>query len=315
MQIDALTLDSPFILAPLAGYTDLAFRLLCREYGAGLCYSEMISSHGLVYRQQNTIDLLQSVADERPVAMQLFGAEPEIMAEAAAIACELAAFDCIDINMGCPVKKVIKRGAGCALMREPKLAAQIIRRVADSAKVPVTVKFRSGWNHHSITAVAFAQMAEDSGARAVAVHARTWTDGFSGEVDWGVIRAVKAAVKIPVIGNGDIHSHEEGKRMMRETGCDGVMIGRAALGNPQIFRAGAAMLPSRHSRLTALGRHLELIARFFAVERVLAKTKNHAGKYFKGLTGGAAIRARLYDCKSFAELQKTVAAYLGREDL
>ncbi|MDH4322407.1 MAG: tRNA-dihydrouridine synthase family protein, partial [Desulfobulbaceae bacterium] len=156
MQLDSLTLDKPFILAPLAGYTDLAFRLLCREYGAALCYSEMISSHGLVYRQQNTFDLLQTVAEERPVNMQLFGAEPEIMGEAAKILCETVAVDCIDINMGCPVKKVIKRGAGCALMRDPKLAEQIIRKVVANATVPVTVKFRSGWNHHTITAVAFA---------------------------------------------------------------------------------------------------------------------------------------------------------------
>jgi len=313
MQIDTLRLDSPFILAPLAGYTDLAFRLLCREYGAGLCYSEMISSHGLTYRQQNTFDLLQTVAEERPVAMQLFGAEPEIMGEAAAILCETVAIDLIDINMGCPVKKVIKRGAGCALMRQPELAARIIRRVADNATVPVTVKFRSGWNHHTITAVEFAKMAQDSGARAVTVHARTWTDGFSGEVDWGVIRAVKEAVTIPVIGNGDILDHEQGERMLRQTGCDGVMIGRAALGNPQIFAKGGAMMPSRRSRLTALQRHLELIGRFFPVERVLAKTKNHAGKYFKGLHGGSALRARLYDCRDFAELQEMVAEYLGRD--
>ncbi len=312
MQINSLTLDKPFILAPLAGYTDLAFRLLCREYGADLCYSEMVSSHGLVYRQQNTFDLLQTVAEERPVNMQLFGSEPEIMGEAAAILCEMVATDCIDINMGCPVKKVIKRGAGCALMRNQKLAGEIIRQVVDNSQVPVTVKFRSGWNHHTITAVDFAKMAEDAGAAMVTVHARTWTDGFSGEVDWEVIRAVKKAVTIPVIGNGDILSHEDGEKMIKKTGCDGVMIGRAALGNPQIFKSGA-MMPSRQSRLTALKRHLELIARFFPVERVLAKTKNHAGKYLKGLHGGSTIRAKIYECKNFTELRQTVEDYLGQE--
>lgn len=312
MQINSLTLDKPFILAPLAGYTDLAFRLLCREYGADLCYSEMISSHGLVYRQQNTIDLLQTVTEERPVIMQLFGSEPEIMGEAAKILCEIVEVDAIDINMGCPVKKVIKRGAGCALMRNPQLAGQIIRKVVDGSKIPVTVKFRSGWNHNTITAVDFAKMAEDSGASLVTVHARTWTDGFSGEVDWNVIRQVKNAVKIPVIGNGDIESHDDGIHMMRETGCDGVMIGRAALGNPQIFKPGS-MMPSRHSRLTALKKHLELIARFFPVERALAKTKNHAGKYFKGLHGGSAIRAHLYDCKTFDELCRLVENFLQQK--
>ena len=312
MQINSLTLNKPFILAPLAGYTDLAFRLLCREYGADLCYSEMISSHGLTYRQQNTIDMLQTIPEERPVNMQLFGSEPDIMGEAAAILCEIVDVDLIDINMGCPVKKVIKRGAGCALMREPKIASEIIRKVVDNAKVPVTVKFRSGWNHHTITAVNFAKMAEDSGASMVTVHARTWTDGFSGDVDWDVIRAVKKAVKVPVIGNGDILSHDEGVKMMRETGCDGVMIGRAALGNPQVFKPGS-MMPSRQSRLTALKRHLELIARFFPMEWALGKTKNHAGKYFKGLHGGSTIRARIYDCKDFEELKQTVEDYLGQD--
>ncbi|MDH3394119.1 MAG: tRNA dihydrouridine synthase DusB, partial [Desulfobulbaceae bacterium] len=283
-----------------------------REYGADLCYSEMISSHGLTYRQQNTFDLLQTIPEERPVNMQIFGSEPDIMGEAAAILCDMVDVDLIDINMGCPVKKVIKRGAGCALMRKPKLAGEIIRKVADNAKVPVTVKFRSGWNHHTITAVDFAKMAEDAGASMVTVHARTWTDGFSGEVDWDVIRAVKKAVKVPVIGNGDIESHDEGLKMMRETGCDGVMIGRAALGNPQIFKPGS-MMQSRQSRLTALKRHLELIARFFPLEWVLGKTKNHAGKYFKGLHGGSTIRARIYDCKEFEELRQTVEDFLGQD--
>ena len=312
MQIGSLKLDKPFILAPLAGYTDLAFRLLCREYGADLCYSEMISSHGLTYRQQNTFDLLQTVADERPVNMQLFGSEPEIMGEAAAILCDTVEVDCIDINMGCPVKKVIKKGAGCALMRNPQLASKIIHKVVDNSKIPVSVKFRSGWNHNTITAVDFARMAEDSGASMVTVHARTWTDGFSGEVDWDVIRAVKEAIKIPVIGNGDILSHDDGVKMMRKTGCDGVMLGRAALGNPQIFKPGS-MMPSRQSRLTALKRHLELIDRYFPAERVLAKTKNHAGKYFKGLHGGSAIRAHLYECKSFEELRDSVERFLAQK--
>ena len=206
LVIGTLTLENPFILAPLAGFTDLPFRLLCREYGAGLVFSEMISCHGLTYQQQKTWDMIQSVNEERPVAMQLFGSEPDIMARAASLLSR-EPIDCIDINMGCPVKKVTKKGAGSALMKNPELASEIIRKVRENTDKPLTVKFRSGWNHQTINAVEFAQMAEDSGADAVTVHARTWSDGFSGKADWEIITDVKKHVSIPVIGNGDIHSN------------------------------------------------------------------------------------------------------------
>ena len=304
MQIGAVKIDNPFILAPLAGYTDLAFRLLCREYGASLCYSEMISCHGLVFRQQKTLDMLQSDPAERPVAMQLFGSDPEIMGEAAAIIAEYPV-DIIDINMGCPVRKVIKKGAGAALMKNPKLAANIIRKVSENANQPVTVKIRSGWDHHTIVAEEFSKMAEDAGAQAIALHARTWTDGFSGAVDWGVIEKVKKAVSIPVIGNGDIRSYQDGLEMLSKTGCDGVMIGRACLGNPWIFQPDRQD-PSLSFRVTALSRHLELIARYNAVDKILAKTTNHAGKYFKGHPQAAAIRKRIYETRSFEELRNFV---------
>jgi nifR3 family TIM-barrel protein len=306
-SIGTLRLDNPFILAPLAGYSDLAFRLQCREHGAALCFSEMISCHGLHFRQKNTLDMLKTVATERPVAMQLFGSEPEVMGEAAAMLSEMP-IDCIDINMGCPAKKVIKKGSGCALMKEPALAAKIIRAVAHNSKVPVTVKFRSGWNHQNIIACDFAKMAEENGAAAITVHARTWSDGFSGTADWRIIGLVKQAVAIPVIGNGDIQSHADGLRMLAETGCDGVMIGRAALGAPWIFSAAAPENPSLAFRLGALNRHLALIAEH-QPDTPPSQIKNHAGRYFKGVPGGSEIRRQIFSQTSYAGLRQFIDSF------
>ena len=306
-SIGTLHIDNPFILAPLAGYSDLAFRLQCREHGAALCFSEMISCHGLHYRQQNTLDLLRTVPTERPVAMQLFGSEPEIMGEAATILSEYP-IDCIDINMGCPARKVIKKGAGCYLMKLPVLAAKIIRAVVQGSSLPVTVKFRSGWDHKAITACDFAKMAEDNGATAITVHARTWSDGFSGNADWRIISQVKQAVSIPVIGNGDVQSHADGLRMLAETGCDGVMIGRAALGAPWIFSAAAPEDPSLAFRLAALNRHLELI-RLHQPDTPPSQIKNHAGRYFKGIPGGAEIRRQIFNQTSYAGLRELIDSF------
>lgn len=307
LSIGSLTIDNPFILAPLAGYSDLAFRLLCREYGASLCFSEMISCHGLHFKQKNTLDLIKTTAAERPVAMQLFGAEPEIMGEAAAILSDYP-IDLIDINMGCPVKKVVKKSAGCALMKDPALAARIIRAVVKGSTVPVTVKFRSGWNHESIIACDFAKMTEDNGAAAITIHARTASDGFSGIADWRIIGAVKQVVSIPVIGNGDVKTHADGLRMLSETGCDGVMIGRAALGAPWIFSTEAAENPSLSYRLTALRRHLELIL-LHLPDTAPARIKNHAVRYFKGLSGGSALRNRIFEQKSIAGLEEIISSF------
>jgi len=312
MHLGPLKLDSPFILAPLAGYTDLPFRLLCREHGAALVYSEMLSCHGLVFRQKNTLEMLATVGEERPAAMQLFGAEPEFMGEAAAYLSQLP-IDVIDINMGCPVRKVIQKGAGCALMRQPKLAEEIIKKVRGNTNLPVTVKIRIGWTHQEINGPEFAKMAEGAGAAAVTVHGRTWSDGFGGTVNRAAIAQVKKAVAIPVIGNGDIHSYQEGLAMMAETGCDAVMIGRAALGNPFIFRPEgppttiAGILP-------ALSRHLQLIERFCPVERVLARTKNQAGRYFKGQPGSSALRKKIYEAQSFPELKEVIEEYLSESE-
>lgn len=304
LTIAGLDISTPVVLAPLAGYTDLPFRLLCREYGAGLCVSEMISCHGLCYRQAKTLDMLRSSAAEHPVSFQLFGAEADLMAEAAAILSSCNP-DLLDINMGCPVKKVTKRGAGAALMASPLLAEKIIRGVVENSRVPVTVKIRAGVNAAALNGEEFARMVESAGAAALTVHGRTWAQGFTGVSDRSMIARIKRAVKIPVIGNGDVYSYREAVAMMAETGCDGVMIGRAALGNPWVFTemgrpAGLAGI------LDGAARHLELIEQFLETDRMLGTIKNHIGRYFKHLPGSAEVRKAVYDCPSFAALKTTL---------
>lgn len=307
MHIGSLTLENPFVLAPLAGYTDLSFRLLCRELGAALCFSEMISCHGLVYGQKKTLELLATVPAERPVSFQLFGADPQVMGDAAAIINRYP-IDLIDINMGCPVRKVVRKGAGAALMKDMSKAGAIISAVCRNTELPVTVKFRSGWHRNEIIAGDFAQMAQDAGASGVTVHGRTWAQGFGGQADWSVIAAVKSSVTVPVIGNGDIQSHRDGVRMMAETGCDGVMIGRAALGNPWVFQP-AGRPDTLRERLPVILRHLELAGQFLPARKVLFKVKNHISRYFTGLPGATRLRRQI----SAADSIEMITAMLNSE--
>jgi tRNA-dihydrouridine synthase B len=307
LQIADLTFATPFVLAPLAGYSDLPLRLLCRRFGAGYCISEMISCHGLVYGQQNSLKLLASTPEERPVSFQLFGADPEAMADAAEI---MAAHcpDMIDINMGCPVKKVTKRGAGAALMTNRKLAEKILQKVVAKVAIPITVKIRSGKDFNTINAVSFAKMAEDNGATAVTVHARTWSQGFSGQIDKNVIAEVKKSVHIPIVGNGDILSHSQGLKLMAETGCDGVMIGRAALGNPWVFMETGR--PENFREIVVGAReHLRLIETLFPTDRFLGHIKSQLAPYFKGLPGSAVARTRIFAAESLQMLKETIDSY------
>ena len=304
LQIAHLSFASPFVLAPLAGYSDLPFRLLCRRYGAGYCVSEMISCHGLVYGQENTFKLLASAAKEQPVSFQLFGADPAIMAEAAEI---LAAHSpaMIDINMGCPVKKVTKRGAGAALMTDRKLAENILKKIVARVSLPITVKIRSGKDAHCINAPAFAKMAEDCGVAAITVHARTWSQGFSGNIDPTVIAAVKKIVHIPVIGNGDVLSYQAGLKMMMETGCDGVMIGRGALGNPWIFQEAGR--PGHLMEIVAgVREHLRLLEEFLPIERLLGHVKSQVSCYFKGLPGSSQLRSKIFAAENLGGLHEII---------
>ncbi len=306
LNIENVQIKSPFILAPLAGYTDLAFRLLCREYGAGLCVTEMISCHGLCYKQPKTLNMLKSNKEEKPVSFQLFGADPNSMGEAAAIMNELRP-DLIDINMGCPVRKVTKKGAGAALMKDPTLAGKIISSVISNCSVPVTVKIRAGIDASSINAVDFSKMAQDLGVAAITVHGRTWAQGFTGLADRQVIAQVKENLTIPVIGNGDVTSFNDGLDMMQQTGCDGVMIGRGALGNPWVFQESGkpSNLPDV---LIGVNRHLLLMEKHLVTDRMLGVIKNHIGRYFKSLPGSSQIRKMVYECATFDQLKDHMSA-------
>ncbi|HEY8393012.1 MAG TPA: tRNA dihydrouridine synthase DusB [Capillibacterium sp.] len=300
MRIGDLNLENPVVLAPMAGVTDLPFRLLIKEQGCGLVCGEMVSAQALVYGNRNTLNLLATDPRERPVSIQLFGADPATMARAAAI---LATYpvDIIDINMGCPVPKVVKNGEGAALMRDPKRAAEIVRAVAEAVPLPVTVKMRRGWAEGEENAPELAGLCAEAGAAAVAVHGRYREQFYSGKADWEVIRKVKAAAPIPVIGNGDLFSAADALRMREETGCDGVMLGRGVLGNPWLVRETVAAFagrplpppPTVQERFALIRRHLADQIAFCGEERGIKEMRKHLAWYLKGFPGAARARQQL----------------------
>ena len=297
LRIGNTVLENNVILAPMAGVTDLPFRVLCREQGAGCVVTEMVSAKAVLYNNKNTRELLQIDPAERPAAVQLFGSEPDIMAEIAA-RLEEGPYDYIDVNMGCPVPKIVNNGEGSALMKNPERAKEVLTAMVKAVKKPVTVKFRKGFNDLSVNAVEFAKMAESCGVAAVAVHGRTREQYYSGKADWDIIRQVKEAVKIPVIGNGDIFTPQDAGRMMEETGCDGIMVARGAKGNPWIFRRINHYLdtgeilpgPSIEEIQAMILRHGHMLAAYKGEQTAMREMRGHVAWYTKGMPHSAALR-------------------------
>ena len=315
MQIGTLTIKNNICLAPMAGITDLPFRLLCAEQGAGFVYSEMVSAKGLLYDNVGTKELLRIDPMERPAGIQIFGSDPEIMAEVAARLTENPDFDFLDINMGCPAPKIVKNGEGSALMKEPALVGAIVKAVSRASSLPVTVKIRKGFNASWNNAVQIAKIIEDNGGAAVCVHGRTREQYYSGEADWEMIRRVKEAVSIPVIGNGDVTSPEAARKMFDQTGCDAVMIGRAAQGNPWLFAQINAFLkegvnlppPSFDDKITMALRHARMMTDYKGEYIGIREMRKHLCWYIKGLKGVAEARGRINHAETLAEMEKILA--------
>ena len=317
LKIGNIELENNLILAPMAGVTDLPFRVLCKEQGCGLLYTEMVSAKAILYKNRNTQELMKIDPKERPVAIQLFGSDPEIVSDIAH-QIEDGPYDFIDINMGCPVPKIVNNGEGSALMKNPKLVEEILSSMVKKVKKPVTVKFRKGFNDDSINAVEIAKIAESCGVAAVAVHGRTREQFYSGKVDWDIIRQVKEAVQIPVIGNGDIYTPQDAKRMMDETGCDGLMIARGARGNPWLFARTNHYLdtgellpePDADEIARMILRHAEMQVEMKGEENGMKEMRKHIAWYTAGLPHSASIRRECNELETIEELKKMLETRL-----
>ena len=316
LTIGNVTLENNLILAPMAGVTDLPFRLLCKEQGAGLLCTEMISAKAIHFKNKNTKSLMRILPEERPVSLQLFGSEPDLMAEIAA-QIEDEPFDILDINMGCPVPKVVNNQEGSALMKNPKLVGEIVSKMASAIKKPLTVKIRKGFTEGSVNAVEIAKIIEASGAAAIAVHGRTREQYYAGKADWDIIRQVKEAVSIPVIGNGDVNSPESAKRLIEETGCDGIMIGRAARGNPWIFgrinrflKTGVKEEESGVQEVKEMIlKHARLQIEYKGEYTGMREMRKHVAWYTAGMPHSASVRRQVNEVETYEQLEKLVELF------
>jgi len=310
VNIGKVKIEGNLVLAPMAGVSDFAFRRICSELGAALTYTEMVSSKALVYGDEKTKELMYIPDDGHPCSVQIFGHEPEVMAEAAAIAIEQSGADILDINCGCPVGKIVKSGDGSALMKDPELAGRIFEAVCAAIDRPVTVKFRKGFDNGCVNAVEFARIAEQSGASAVAVHGRTRAQMYSGRADWDIIREVKKAVSIPVIANGDVFSREDASHILEYTGADMVMIGRGSFGNPWIFSDGP--LPPLCDRIDTAVRQIEMLSENRGEKRACLEARHLMGHYLTGVAYASYYRQQIVKVETLDDV-RTVAEGIKRD--
>lgn len=318
-NIRDLEIKNQVVVAPMAGVTNVAYRSILKEFGAGLIYTEMISDKGLLYKNNRTKDMTEILDTEHPIALQLFGSEVEPMTKAAMYIDQNTTADIIDINIGCPVQKVVKSGAGCKLMTTPDLAYKIVNNIVKNVSKPVTVKIRSGWDHENINAIEFAKSMEMAGVSAIAVHARTRSDMYSGEVDLDIIKQVKQSVKIPVIGNGDIRSPEEAKHMLDCTNCDAIMIGRGLLGNPFLVSQTIDYLEtgsyresiSLEERKNVIFSHLNKLSKLKGEHISILEMRNHGAWYVKGLPNSSKIKTQICNAETSKEFKEIVEKYFN----
>lgn len=318
MRIGNVTTENNVFLAPMAGVSDSSFRRICRRYGAGMVYSEMISAKGLYYNDKKTAELMHITDEERPCAIQIFGSDADIMAEVIPKVME-AKPDIIDINMGCPMPKIVNNGDGSALLCAPEKIGEIVRKVSNVSPVPVTVKIRKGWDKNSVNAVETAKIIEANGAAAVTVHGRTRDEFYGGVADWDIIKAVKDTVSIPVIGNGDIKTAQDAKRIFDYTNCDAIMIGRGSEGNPFIFRQINEYLetgevtfnPTPHDRLLQMTEHLKMLVETKGESRGVKEARKHIAWYIKGLKGASRLKGEIFKISDFATIHHCLTEYIN----